>query len=31
LLIRHAAVFVQREFELLRLFDLQRDELGRMR
>ena len=30
--IRHAAAFVQREFELLRLFDLQRDErLGRMR
>jgi len=30
--IQHAAVFVQREFELLRLMDLQRDErLGRMR
>jgi len=30
--IRHAAAFVQREFELLRLMDLQRDErLGRMR
>jgi hypothetical protein len=30
--IQHAAAFVQREFELLRLFDLQRDErLGRMR
>lgn len=30
--IRHAAAFVQREFELLRLMDFQRDErLGRMR